>query len=195
MYIKHNSLPNMDCPICMECILSNVNCLTTDCGHTFHTSCLMKNTAVNGYDCPCCRAQMAEEPHLSDDDDDDDDDDASETASFYDEAEEEYVLIGFRWFFQRVNGEELEGDAAEYEELLKEERDWDEESENESEAVKEKIDNIYAGLKKIATISYEELLKAFLHEHIDGFSANHQAQDAFQKVNSTINSISQKTWT
>ena len=181
----------MDCPICMECILANVNCLTTDCGHTFHTSCLMKNTAVNGYDCPCCRAQMAEEP---DEDDDDDDDDASDTESFYDAAREDYVMVGFRWFFQQVNGEKLEGDAEEYEELLKEERDWDEESENESDAVKMKIDNIILGLKKINTISYEELLKAFLHEHMDGFEQNHQAQDAFQKVSSTINNISERSW-
>jgi hypothetical protein len=151
----------------------------------------MKNTAVNGYDCPCCRAQMAEEPDLSDDDDDDD---ASDTESFYDAAEEDYVMIGFRWFFQQVNSEELEGDAEEYEELLKEERDWDEESENESDAVKVKIDNIILGLKQIKTISYEELLKAFLYEHIDGFTQNHQAQDAFQKVSSTINNISERSW-
>ena len=177
----------MDCPICMEGILITVNCLTTDCGHTFHTSCLMKNTAVNGYGCPCCRAQMADEASISSDE-------ASDSESFYDAAEEDYVLIGFRWFFQQIHGEELEGDAAEYEVLLKEEQDWDEESENESDAVKIKIDNIMLGLNKINTISYEELLKAFLHEHVDGFSLNHQAQDAFQKVNSTIKNISQRSW-
>jgi hypothetical protein len=155
----------------------------------------MKNTAINGYDCPCCRAQLAEEPDVSiSSDDDSDDDDDSDTESFYDAAEEEYVLIGFRWFFQQVNGEELEGDAVEYEELVKEERDWDEESVNASDAVKKKIDNILLGLKTINSVSYEELLKAFLHEHIDGFSLNHQAQDAFQKVHKTINSISERSW-
>jgi hypothetical protein len=181
----------MDCPICMDCIMDTVNCVTTDCGHRFHTSCLMKNTAINGYDCPCCRAQMAEEP---DDSISSNDDDSSETDSFYDEAEEDFIMIGFRWFFQQINGEELEGDAEEYEELLKEERDWDEESETASDEAKLKIDNILLGLKKINTISYEELLKAFLHDHIDGLSVNHQAQDAFRKVSSTINTISERAW-
>jgi hypothetical protein len=151
----------------------------------------MKNTAINGYDCPCCRAQMAEEP---DDSISSNDDDSSETDSFYDEAEEDFIMIGFRWFFQQINGEELEGDAEEYEELLKEERDWDEESETASDEAKLKIDNILLGLKKINTISYEELLKAFLHDHIDGLSVNHQAQDAFRKVSSTINTISERAW-
>lgn len=184
----------MDCPICMECIISTTtNCLTTDCGHTFHTSCLMKNTAINGYGCPCCRAQMAEEPDASISSSDDNDEDDSDVESFYDEAEEDYVMIGFRWFFQQIHGEELEGDAAEYEELLKEERDWDEESEKEREVAKTKIDNILLGLNTINTISYEELLKAFLYEHSDGFTSNH-SRDNFQKVNNTIKNISGRNW-
>ena len=49
-----------ECPICYERISHNINCVTTECGHTFHTVCLMKHTAHNGYNCPCCRANMAD---------------------------------------------------------------------------------------------------------------------------------------
>ena len=53
---------NNDCPICYEQIPHNINCSTTECGHTFHTTCLMKHTIYNGYDCPCCRTLMAAAP-------------------------------------------------------------------------------------------------------------------------------------
>ena len=185
----------MDCPICMDTMLTTVNCITTECGHQFHASCLMKNTAVNGYDCPCCRTQMAEEPDGDDDDENDDDTaDGSEYDTDDGEEEEEYALMGLRWFFQRINGEELEGDAVEYEEFQKEEKEWIEDSDKASDEVKLKIDNLLRGLKHLNTISYEELLKAFVHTNLNKFSLNHEAEDAFQKVNSTLNSISEKTW-
>jgi len=183
----------MECPICFDLILPNVNCVTTDCGHSFHTSCLMKNTAVNGYDCPYCRTQMAEAPEESEYGDGDGEDD--EDYDDGDEEEEEYTLLGFRWFFQQIQGEELEGDAVEYEEFQKEEREFDEESEKMSDEAKAKIDNVMVGLKKINTISYEDLLKAFIHVSIDKFPLNHDAEEAFQKVHSTINSISERSWT
>lgn len=48
-----------ECPICFE-LIDKVNSLTTECGHTFHTSCIMKNVARNGFSCPYCRTIMAE---------------------------------------------------------------------------------------------------------------------------------------
>lgn len=185
----------MECPICLDVILANVNCVTTECGHSFHANCLMKNTAVNGYDCPYCRTQMAEAPDdaysVYDDHDHDHDDDDDEE---YAEEEEEYTLMGFRWFFQQIHGEELEGDADEYEEDQKEERDFTEESEKMSDEAKAKIHNVMLGLKQINTISYEDLLKAFIHVSIENFPLNHEAEEAFQKVHSTINSISERSW-
>jgi hypothetical protein len=44
----------------MEKIEKNKNNLTTDCGHTFHTSCLLTNIAKNGFGCPYCRTLLAE---------------------------------------------------------------------------------------------------------------------------------------
>jgi hypothetical protein len=189
----------MECPICMENILADVNCVKTDCGHLFHTSCLMKNTAVNGYDCPCCRAQMAEMPEDSvisgEEEYDSDDDDDDEASIYFDaEGEEDFIFLGFRWFHQRIHSEELEGDAEEYEEMAKEEKEWDEESANASEEVKAKIDNILLGLKKIKSISYDELLKAFVHKNMNKLSLNYEAEAAFNKVTSTIHSIWDKDW-
>jgi hypothetical protein len=52
--------PCPDCPICMEQIESfTKNCVTTECGHCFHTSCLMTSVAHNGFGCPYCRTAMA----------------------------------------------------------------------------------------------------------------------------------------
>ena len=59
----------IDCPICMDCIVSENNKVTTECGHCFHTNCLMANIAHNGFGCPYCRSLMAEEPEDNDDDD------------------------------------------------------------------------------------------------------------------------------
>ena len=181
----------MECPICMDNILADVNCVRTDCGHTFHTSCLMKNTAVNGYDCPCCRTQMADAPEESVDSSEY----GSDEGEFYsEEEEEEFLLLGFRWFHQRIHSEELEGDAGEYEENQKEEMEWDLESESASEEVRVKIENILLGLKTIKSISYEDLLKAFIHKNMNRFSLNHEAEAAYNKVSSTIDSIWDKDW-
>jgi len=58
----------IECAICMDCIITPKNKVTTECGHTFHTNCLMANVACNGFGCPLCRTMMAEEPEDSDDD-------------------------------------------------------------------------------------------------------------------------------
>jgi len=88
------------------------NCVTTECGHSFHTSCLMKNVAHNGFDCPYCRSEMAEEIN-NDDSDEDDDTGSYETDTFNDErldaelieTHNDDILRGFRLFFNNVHGE------------------------------------------------------------------------------------------
>jgi hypothetical protein len=93
------------CPICMDDIDINKNCIVTECGHKFHCSCLMKNAATNGFGCPMCRTVMAEQ--LADDDSD-------EYTSEYDEDEEEEemfddnALTSFRMLYQQIEGEEVE---------------------------------------------------------------------------------------
>ena len=112
-----------ECPICMDCIDNDKNKVITDCGHCFHTSCLMQNAAHNGFGCPYCRQTLASTPESDteyDSEEDDDDDNSEDDGSLYNdeetnEIEEEYRLLGMRWLFQRANGEELEVDEDEVE--------------------------------------------------------------------------------
>jgi len=74
-----------DCPICMEVVHSTVNCVITECGHTFHTRCLLTNIVHNGFGCPYCRTEMVPEELLQGDDEEDDEMD----ESFIEEDEDE----------------------------------------------------------------------------------------------------------
>ena len=142
-----------ECPICLEVIEGFKNRVTTECGHTFHCKCLMTNAAHNGFGCPFCRTEMADEVADSEsednddryDDDSEDGDDASR-ASDYDseqddlEGELEYieneikrmkvdhVLRGFRWLFQPLNDDDVIS-VAEEEDLEAEEEDLEAEEE------------------------------------------------------------------
>lgn len=99
----------MDCPICFETIESNnINKVVTECGHTFHCSCLMKNTSYNGFGCPVCRSMMAQNNKELEDDAEDDE---SEEQDYEEEEKDLYddeSLLSFRLFHQRTNGIELE---------------------------------------------------------------------------------------
>ena len=52
------------CAICLDCIDMKQNAVSTECGHQFHFSCLMKNMASvssNRQQCPLCRDMMMED--------------------------------------------------------------------------------------------------------------------------------------
>ena len=90
-----------ECSICLEGIEGDKNQVITDCGHCFHTNCLMKNVIHNGFGCPYCRTVMAEEPVISD----------SESEWSEENEDEQYgddSLNGIRWLFQRVEGEDMD---------------------------------------------------------------------------------------
>ena len=116
-----------ECVICYEEINDGkCNSVVTECGHKFHTNCLMKNVAFNGFGCPYCRTQMAEKRA-----DDSDDDDEAEDIRADDEAEDprdcslyrdtfygvkgnnfsDYALTSYRMLFQSANSEVLEEDT------------------------------------------------------------------------------------
>ena len=80
-----------ECPICMEIIDLCKNCATTECGHQFHSNCLMKNIAFNGFGCPYCRFEMVEEIDDSDEEDEreDRDDEREDDGEEEEENEEE----------------------------------------------------------------------------------------------------------
>ena len=78
-----------ECPICFDAI-SSTNHTITECGHTFHTNCLMTNVLHNGFGCPYCRTAMCEEPvnnEHSDSDSDEEYEDEDEDIETEDEAE------------------------------------------------------------------------------------------------------------
>lgn len=54
------------CPICMEMVVRDINCVVTECKHCFHSSCLMRHISYNGFSCPYCRKCLAEEPVCED---------------------------------------------------------------------------------------------------------------------------------
>jgi len=51
---------NMVCSLCHNQIEIDRNYTVTDCGHKFHTSCLMKNVQEFGRGCPSCSLNVVE---------------------------------------------------------------------------------------------------------------------------------------
>jgi hypothetical protein len=107
----------------MDCIDTNKNCVTTECGHCFHASCLMTSVAHNGFGCPYCRTAMAEAPPDENSYYEIEDDQEDEDEMFND-----YALRGFRFFFENING-----DSHADEDLQDEEEDQQDEEEEEEE--------------------------------------------------------------
>ena len=69
-----------ECPVCYEIVPSGVNNCTTDCGHAFCFTCIMKCLEKNNT-CPICRHILQEEQQYDDNyDDDENDDDENDDA-------------------------------------------------------------------------------------------------------------------
>ena len=144
-----------ECPICMESIDIKKNCVTTDCGHCFHASCLMTSVAHNGFGCPYCRAVMAEVPEEEQEEEDD----------YFNEDDEEmfsdYSLRGFRFFFNNLNEEENDNEDNLEED---EDNDDDDEAEEEEGPPKPSIEFITQKLLEQG-ITMEKLIKSCLIDH------------------------------
>jgi hypothetical protein len=142
-----------ECPICMEIIDFNKNCVTTECGHCFHTNCLMTSVAHNGFGCPYCRTAMAEQ--IKDEEEEEDDDDETD-SDYEDDMFDDYSLRGFRFFINNIHG-----DTHEQEDL-----------EEEDEDIRERIRNApprpsaeFIVDKLLDDITVEDLVKVLLLEH------------------------------
>jgi len=156
----------LECPICMETIEGLFNRVVTECGHTFHCSCLMQNVAHNGFGCPYCRTKMAEEPEEEENDEDsqnrrltledlDDDED-----TIFDED----TLVSFRMFQQRINGEEVEEEPAE---------EWESIDEDyEGEQVMPSADYVSQKLTERG-ITFKDLIKDILFQEHSNFGENY----------------------
>jgi hypothetical protein len=128
------------------------NCVTTECGHCFHASCVMRNVALNGFACPMCRTAMAEEPE----------EEASEWSEVSDEEEmfDDFALRGFRFFMNNIEGEQHDN-----EDELEEQEDM-EEADEEVQPVVAKPTVAFMAQKLVEQgISMEPLLKVLLRDH------------------------------
>jgi len=161
----------VECPICMDEIDGEKNKVTTECGHCFHTSCLMKNVAHNGFGCPYCRDAMAEKPAESDDDDYDEfsiDEEEEEEGPDYNDN----VLRGARWLFQRAEGEDVDDEE---DSVLDDDEDRDDiEARAPVEYIVEKL--VQRG------VSMSDLVKAILIRDHDEY----QYHDEFNRTDDEI---------
>ena len=132
-----------ECSICMDDIEFNKNCITTECGHCFHASCLLRNVAHNGFSCPYCRNVMADEPAESVVEEEEEEEEEEE-------ADDEDTLRGFRFFFNNVY------------DIPHEEEDVEEEQNAINEAAK--IPSLAYICQKLIQdgVTFEQLVKARL---------------------------------
>lgn len=157
----------VECPICMEQIEGEKNKVTTECGHCFHTACLMKHVAHNGFGCPYCRDVMAEEPEDNNSDEEYDDFSVDEEPDYTDN-----VLRGSRWLFQRAEGEELDDE---------EDTVLDEEEERVEVEPRAPVDYIVDKLVQRG-VSMAELVKAILIRDHDEY----QFHDEFSRTDDEL---------
>jgi len=160
---------NVDCPICMEAIEMTKNYTTTECGHCFHTKCLMQSVAHNGFGCPYCRTKMADEPEPDEDSEWSEVDDEEEAEPFDDSA-----LNGLRWLMMRSEGEEIPEDDVEEEEDDEEEAD-----EPEVPAIPKPSASFIAEKLMRRGITFEDMVKVLLlqHEEYENESEDHETTD------------------
>ncbi len=117
---------NCECPICMDPIEGDKNKVITECGHCFHTNCLMTSVAHNGFGCPYCRTEMAKEVN---EEESEYDDNEEEEEELYDDD----ILRGFRLFMANIDDEEQDEEDIIQEQYVQQIREAIEEREREHE--------------------------------------------------------------
>ena len=144
-----------ECPICMDPIETQRNCVTTECGHCFHTNCLMTSVAHNGFGCPYCRTKMAEEVAEEESEYDDDESESEEYEQY-----DDYALRGLRFFNNNLNSEEHDQEDLD-DEGEEGEEDSDEEAEEVAEVTPPPVSYVAQKLTEQG-VTMETLLKAVL---------------------------------
>jgi hypothetical protein len=163
----------------MDPIEGAKNCITTDCGHTFHATCLMTSVAHNGFGCPYCRTAMAEVPQEEDDDDD--------SEGEYDDDEiDDDALRGFRFFMNNLTGE-----AHEEQDIAEEDVYFEYENNPEPEEPGEPIPTASFIAQKLTQqgVTMEDLVKTLLLHHDEYESQNEQLQRTDSEMYGRLRSI------
>lgn len=171
----------IDCPICMEQIESmTVNCVTTECGHCFHTNCLMQSVAHRGFGCPYCRSVMAEVPEEDDESIWSDDEEEEE------EDTEDNNLRGFRLFWNTINGEEHDED------------DENDELGRVEPRVSPNVPSTEFVAEKLRTegITFETLVKILCYydhqEYSEDTESGRMSDDVFDKISMIIDNYNRR---
>lgn len=132
-------MTSSECPICFD-IIHATNQTITECGHVFHTNCLMKNVFHNGFGCPYCRTAMCEEPEESLQDEDEDDEEYSNTVN--EDAEEEADTEELQDWLEQERIQRMEDRAfANLRRLFNDEEHQENEEEQEEEDDSEYTEN------------------------------------------------------
>lgn len=150
-----SSVEQLDCPICFDAI-DNKNFVTTECGHCFHCSCLMKNVVNNGFDCPMCRQKMAEV--IEDDDNESEDSYDNWIENDRNREPDDNALVSFRMFQQQIENEEIEEEP---------EQDDNDEAEVSDDEEEPPLPTPAYLANKLAEkgVTMEDMVKALLLEH------------------------------
>ena len=150
-----SSVEQLDCPICFDAI-DNKNFVTTECGHCFHCSCLMKNVVNNGFDCPMCRQKMAEV--IEDDDNESEDSYDNWIENNRNREPDDNALVSFRMFQQQIENEEIEEEP---------EQDDNDEAEVSDDEEEPPLPTPAYLANKLAEkgVTMEDMVKALLLEH------------------------------
>ena len=160
----------------MELITGDINKVITECGHCFHTSCLMTSVAHNGFGCPYCRTEMAQEVNEEESEYDDDEEEE------IDEPYDDYVLRGFRFLM----GEEDEEDIAQeqYEQQMEEAA---EERANDHELNQEPMPSAAYVTEKLTErgVRMEDLVKLILEQH-DAYNMPESELEALERLDGEI---------
>ena len=144
---------HIECPICMDNIDLKKNCITTECGHCFHASCVMRNVAQNGFACPMCRTAMAEEPE-------EEENSVWSEVTNEEEMFDDFALRGFRFFMNNIQGVEHD-----HEDELEEQEDMEEAVEEVQQAPAKPTVAFVAQKLVEQGVSMEDLLKVLLRDH------------------------------
>jgi hypothetical protein len=167
----------------MEIIDTNINICNTECGHTFHSNCLIKNISHNGFGCPYCRKILAENNVKMVDLDVEDDNISHIDDQEPDYKYNDYELRGFRWLFNRAYGEEIEqyGYEKPYEDV------YLEEYYEEKETIKKLLPTSLVKKNMIKNnITYDELIGYIFYIYKNDYQLSYEHQESFKKVYTTM---------
>jgi len=159
---ENSNLEVEECPICMDAIDTDRNCVTTECGHKFHAKCLFANISRNGFDCPCCRGKMVEVEQEEEEDEEEEEYGEFDEEDFDEDEEEDntdHLLRGMRWMFQRASNDGGVVDEDEEEDEVEEEEDEEEQEQVEPPSIDVIIERLVE-----RGITFEQAIKALLND-------------------------------